>query len=45
MVKMAEKRKALWRKEEIDGRERAFAQRLNPDSFYRGAYMSRLAGM
>jgi uncharacterized cupin superfamily protein len=44
MAKMAEK-KALWRKDEIDGRERAFAQRLNPASFYHGAYMSRLAGM
>jgi uncharacterized cupin superfamily protein len=42
---MAEKPKVLWRKAEIDGRERGFAQRLNPDSFYHGAYMSRLAGM
>ena len=42
---MADKPKVLWRKDELDGRERAFTQRLNPDSFYRGAYMSRLAGM
>jgi uncharacterized cupin superfamily protein len=42
---MADKPKVLWRKAEIDSRERAFSQRLNADSFYRGAYMSRLAGM
>lgn len=42
---MADKPKVLWRKAEIDGRERPFAQRLNPESLYHGAYMSRLAGM
>jgi uncharacterized cupin superfamily protein len=42
---MADKPKVLWRKAELDGRERAFTQRFNPSSFYRGAYMSRLAGM
>lgn len=42
---MADEPKLLWRKDEIDARERGFAQSLNPNSFYRGAYLSRLAGM
>lgn len=42
---MADDRKALWRKAEIDARERGFAQHLNEHSFYRGSYLSRLAGM
>jgi uncharacterized cupin superfamily protein len=37
--------KVLWKAEEIAGRARGFAQRLNPNSFFKGAYLSRLAGM
>jgi uncharacterized cupin superfamily protein len=42
---MAGERKLVWRKDEIDARERGFTQQLNPNSYYRGAYLSRLAGI
>lgn len=37
--------KALWQAAEIAARSRGFAQRLNPDSYFSAAYLSRLAGM
>jgi uncharacterized cupin superfamily protein len=42
---MAERKKALWRADEIGGRESTYTQRLNADSLFRGASLSRLAGM
>jgi uncharacterized cupin superfamily protein len=41
---MTEK-KVLWRASEIGQREREFTQRLNPNSLFAGASLSRLAGM
>jgi uncharacterized cupin superfamily protein len=37
--------KLLWKADEIRSRERAFTQRLNPDSLFIGTGLSRLAGM
>lgn len=37
--------KLLWKAAEIRSRERAFTQRLNPDSLFTGTGLSRLAGM
>jgi len=37
--------KVLWKADEIRERERAFTQRLNPDSLFTGTGLSRLAGM
>ncbi|MEP7183423.1 MAG: cupin domain-containing protein [Betaproteobacteria bacterium] len=37
--------KLLWKAAEIRSRERAYAQRLNPDSHFTGTGLSRLAGM
>ncbi len=37
--------KCLWKKDEIEARLRPFTQRLNPNSHYRGAALSRPAGM
>lgn len=42
---MAEKRKALWRASEITPTMRPFTQKLNPNSLFRAAGLSRLAGM
>lgn len=42
---MSEQRKVLWRPDDIRGRERAYTQRLNPDSLFTGASLSRAAGM
>jgi uncharacterized cupin superfamily protein len=41
---MAE-RNILWRSDEITQRQRDFTQRLNPNSLFSGASLSRLAGM
>ena len=41
---MAE-RKILWRSDEITQRQREFTQRLNPNSLFSGASLSRLAGL
>ena len=38
-------RKALWKADEIAGRGKRFTQRLNPNSEFIGAGLSRLAGM
>lgn len=37
--------KVLWKADELRTHERAFAQRLNPDSSFIGTALSRLAGM
>ena len=37
--------RTLWKADEIRSRERAFTQRLNPNSTFVGARLSRLAGM
>ncbi len=37
--------KILWRADEIAARTRGFSQKLNANSFFHGAYLSRLAGM
>lgn len=42
---MAESRKALWRAAEIAPTARPFTQKLNPQSLFRAAPLSRLAGM
>jgi uncharacterized cupin superfamily protein len=42
---MAESKKALWRAAEIAPTARAFTQRLNPQSLFRAAPLSRLAGL
>lgn len=42
---MAESRKALWRAAEIAPAMRPFTQKLNPNSLFRAAGLSRLAGM
>jgi uncharacterized cupin superfamily protein len=42
---MSDERKVLWRADEIRGREATYTQRLNPDSLFSGAGLSRLAGM
>jgi uncharacterized cupin superfamily protein len=41
---MAE-RKILWRADEIGQRQREFTQKLNPNSLFSGASLSRLAGL
>jgi uncharacterized cupin superfamily protein len=38
-------RKVLWKADEIAGRDKRFKQRLNPNSEFIGAGLSRLAGM
>ncbi|MGH7090666.1 MAG: cupin domain-containing protein, partial [Stellaceae bacterium] len=38
-------KKLLWKRDEIAAEERAFAQRLNPDSYLLRTGMSRLAGL
>jgi uncharacterized cupin superfamily protein len=42
---MSEQRKVLWRPDDIRARERTYTQRLNPDSLFTGASLSRAAGM
>jgi len=42
---MAESKKALWRAAEIAPTARPFTQKLNPNSLFRAAPLSRLAGM
>ncbi len=42
---MSEQRKVLWRGDEIRAREGTYTQRLNPNSLFSGAGLSRLAGM
>jgi uncharacterized cupin superfamily protein len=42
---MAEQKKALWRAGEIGPTMRPFTQKLNPNSLFRAAALSRLAGM
>lgn len=42
---MIESTQHLWRADEIRGREKPFAQRLNPNSLFHGTPLSRLAGM
>jgi uncharacterized cupin superfamily protein len=42
---MAESKKALWRANEIPAAMRPFTQKLNENSFFRAAGLSRLAGM
>lgn len=42
---MAESKKALWRAGEIQPALRPFTQKLNPNSLFRAAGLSRLAGM
>jgi uncharacterized cupin superfamily protein len=37
--------KSLWRSDEIAARLRPYSQRLNPNSYYKGASLSRPAGM
>ena len=37
--------KILWKADEIRARQRAFTQRLNPNSSFIGSGLSRLAGM
>lgn len=37
--------KPLWKKGEIEARLRPYSQRLNPNSYYKGASLSRPAGM
>lgn len=38
-------KQVLWRAEEIEKKMRAYSQRLNPNSYYVGRSMSRLAGL
>ncbi len=40
-----QKRKTLWKAAEIPANARAFQQKLNPNSLFRAAALSRLAGM
>jgi uncharacterized cupin superfamily protein len=42
---MPDQKKALWRAAEIQPTMRPFTQRLNPNSLFRAAALSRLAGM
>ena len=42
---MAESKKSLWRAGEIQPALRPFTQKLNPNSLFRAAGLSRLAGM
>lgn len=42
---MAESKKALWRASEQQAAFRPFTQKLNPNSLFRAAGLSRLAGM
>lgn len=42
---MSDSKKALWRENEIASTARPFTQRLNPNSLFRAAALSRLAGM
>ena len=42
---MADRKKALWRAADIAPTARAFTQKLNPNSLFRAAALSRLAGM
>ena len=42
---MAESKKPLWRAREIPAALRPFTQKLNPNSLFRAAGLSRLAGM
>jgi uncharacterized cupin superfamily protein len=42
---MAERKKVLWRAEEIAPTARPFTQKLNPNSLFRAAALSRLSGM
>ncbi|MBK8542265.1 MAG: cupin domain-containing protein [Caulobacteraceae bacterium] len=42
---MAESKKALWRSSEIPAAMRPFTQKLNANSLFRAAGLSRLAGM
>ncbi|MGE0741377.1 MAG: cupin domain-containing protein [Hyphomonadaceae bacterium] len=42
---MAESKKALWRAAEVQPAFRPFTQKLNPNSLFRAAALSRLAGM
>lgn len=42
---MSEKKKPLWRAAEIQPALRPFTQKLNPNSLFRAAGLSRLAGM
>jgi uncharacterized cupin superfamily protein len=42
---MAQSKKALWRADEIPAAMRPFTQKLNPNSLFRAAGLSRLAGM
>jgi len=37
--------KPLWKKDEVEARLRPYSQRLNPNSHYEGASLSRPAGM
>lgn len=38
-------KKQLWKADEIEARGRAFTQRLNPESYFIGTSLSRLAGL
>ena len=40
-----QKRKTLWKAAEIPANSRAFQQKLNPNSLFRAAALSRLSGM
>ena len=42
---MSKPRKTLWKAGEIPAHARAFSQKLNPNSLFRAAALSRLAGM
>jgi uncharacterized cupin superfamily protein len=42
---MTKPKKVLWKAEEIPPQARAFTQKLNPNSLFRAAALSRLAGM
>ena len=42
---MADQKRALWKAAEIAPTSRAFTQKLNPNSLFRAAALSRLAGM
>ena len=42
---MSDSKKALWRANEIAPTARPFTQKLNPNSLFRAAALSRLAGM
>ncbi len=37
--------KPLWKRDEIEARLRPYSQQLNPNSYYKGASLSRPAGM